>query len=120
MTGYYQLSSDTIPIISDSSYWKNKRDIPLTQEEETKYEKTSIRTTQANDTSNIRKYLKITERLTNTINLDYKTTRLKYSGILNPFQLGYSGLRSVLYSNEKSCSSNSREIGNIFLRNKEP
>ena len=41
--------------------WKNKRDIPLTQEEETKYEKTSIRTTQANDTSNIRKYLKITE-----------------------------------------------------------
>ena len=48
LTGYYQLSSDTIPIISDSSYWKNKRDIPLTQEEETKYEKTSIRTTQAN------------------------------------------------------------------------
>ena len=59
LTGYYQLSSDTIPIISDSSYWKNKRDIPLTQEEEKKYEKTIIKTTQANDTSNIQKYLKI-------------------------------------------------------------
>ena len=146
LTGYYQLSSDTIPIISDSSYWKNKRDIPLTQEEETKYEKTSIRTTQANDTSNIRKYLKITERLTNTINLDYKTTRLKYSGILNPFQLEcfrtkrYYFYRQqfrfsktfkkdrqlrfrpevILYSNEKSCSSSSREIENIFLKQRSP
>ena len=82
LTGYYQLSSDTIPIIRDSSYWKGKRDIPLTQEEEKKYEKTMTAIPQKTDTNNIQKYLKITERLTNTIRLDYKTTRLKYSGIL--------------------------------------
>lgn len=125
LTGYYQLSSDTIPIISDSSYWKNKRDIPLTQEEETKYEKTSIRTTQANDTSNIRKYLKITERLTNTINLDYKTTRLKYSGILNPFQLGYSGRNGITYRQQLRFSKTFKkdrqlrfrpEVGFVFKR----
>lgn len=97
LTGYYRLSADTIPIVTDSAYWKTKRDLPFTEEEQQLYRQTSGKITQNTDTGNIRRYLKITEKLTNTINLDYKTTRLKYSGILNPFQLGYSGRNGITY-----------------------
>ena len=125
LTGYYRLSSDTIPIISDSSYWNKKRDIPLTKEEAIKYEKKNIAVLQKSDTGNIQKYLKITEKLTNTINLDYKTTRLKYSGILNPFQLGYSGRNGITYRQQVRFSKTFKrdrqlrfhpEIGFVFKR----
>lgn len=97
LSGYYRLSSDTIPIIRDSSYWNQKRDIPLSSEENNIYNRLIINEPSKRDTGNIRKYIKITEKLTNTINLDYKTTRLKYSGIFNPFQLGYSGRNGITY-----------------------
>lgn len=97
LTGYYKLSSDTIPIIRDTTYWNKKRDVPLTNEEKLVYQNYSRPNVQRTDTGNMIKYLKLTEKLTNTINLDYKTTRIKYSGILNPFQLGYSGRNGITY-----------------------
>lgn len=97
LTSYYRLSSDTIPIILDSVYWKTKRDIPLSEEEQMLYSNQLDKNLQQTDTGNIRKYLKLTEKLTNTINIDYKSTRVKYSGILNPFQLGYSGRNGITY-----------------------
>lgn len=99
LTGYYRLSSDTVPIIEDSTYWTNKRDVPLTEEEQqlVYHQDAPTPIIEKEDTSNMQKYLKLTEKFTNTINLDYKTTRLKYSGILNPFQLGYSGRNGITY-----------------------
>lgn len=97
LTGYYQLSSDTVPIITDSAYWNKQRDYPLTAEEKALYRPAPKSNNQQADTANITKYLKMTEKFTNTISLDYKTTRLKYSGIFNPFQLGYSGRNGITY-----------------------
>ncbi len=97
LSAYFDLSSDTIPIINDSTYWKSKRDIPITPEEGQMYHKEIEPTVEKVDTGNIRKYLKLTEKLTNTIDLDYKTTRLKYSGLLNPVQFGYSGSNGITY-----------------------
>lgn len=103
LTGYYKLSSDTVPIISDTAFWNKKRDFPLTREESILYEtankknKKNKENQQITDTANITKYLKLTEKFTNTISMDYKTTRLKYSGIFNPFQLGFSGHNGITY-----------------------
>ncbi len=97
LTGYYKLSSDTVPIITDSTFWNKERDIPLTEDEKALYNASSINNEQKADSANIVKYLKLTEKLTNTISMDYKTTRFKYSGILNPFQLGYSGHNGITY-----------------------
>ena len=97
LTGYYKLSSDTVPIISDTTFWNKKRDIPLTKEEEKLYHVANNTNEQKIDSANITKYLKLTEKFTNTISMDYKTTRLKYSGIFNPFQLGYSGHNGITY-----------------------
>ena len=95
LTQYFRLSSDTVPIISDSSFWNAHRDIPLTTNEEELYGKEKI--ISETDTSNITKYIKLTEKLTNTINISTQTTRIKYSGILNPFQLGYSKRNGITY-----------------------
>lgn len=125
LTGYYRLSSDTIPIIQDSAFWNKKRGTPLSHEEKRVYESATSHTVQIGDTGNIRKYLKITEKLTNTINLDYKTTRLKYSGILNPFQLGYSGRNGITYKQQLRFSKTFEkdrqlrfrpEVGYVFKR----
>lgn len=125
LTGYYRLSSDTIPIITDSAYWDSKRDIPLSQEEQSVYRQTQPKVITPSDTGNIRRYLKVTEKLTNTIDLDYKTTRLKYSGILNPFQLGYSGRNGITYRQKLRLSKTfdrdrqlrfRPEIGYVFKR----
>lgn len=99
LSGYYRLSSDTVPIITDSVFWNKERDLPLSQEEESLYQAADneLKKTADTDTANITKYLKLTEKFTNTISMNYKTTRLKYSGIFNPFQLGYSGRNGITY-----------------------
>lgn len=96
-TRYFNLSSDTIPIVRDTAYWQAKRDAALTPDEQQVYRLTPGRFVANTDTGSFTPYLKITERLTNTMNLDYKTTRVKYSGLLNPFQLGYSGSNGFTY-----------------------
>lgn len=94
-TRYFSLSSDTIPVIHDTAYWQAKRNTGLTPDELQVYHLTPQQP--VTNTNNFTPYLKITERLTNTMNLDYKTTRVKYSGLLNPFQLGYSGNNGFTY-----------------------
>ena len=125
LTGYYKLSADTIPIIRDSAYWVDKRDVPLTDEEDRLLRYSPQANTQSSDTGNMMKYLKLTEKLTNTIDLDFKTTRVKYSGILNPFQLGYSGRNGITYRQQIRLSktfSRDRQlrfhpsIGYVFKR----
>lgn len=125
LTAYYQVSSNTVPIIQDSNYWNKKRDIPLTVEEMKAYQKKPIASIQKSDTGEIQKYLELTEKLTNTVNLNYNTTRLKYSGFLNPFQLGYSGRNGVTYKQRIRLSKTFNkdrqirfrpEIGFLFKR----
>ena len=98
LTNYYKLSSDTVPIIRDSTYWNIHRDNPLSPDEAHLYNKAQEQNINKIDTADdLQKYVKLTEQLTNTVNMDYKTTRLKYSGIFNPFQLGYSGHNGITY-----------------------
>lgn len=97
LSRYYRLSSDTVPIIQDSAYWVTKRDIPLTAEEAQLYTIKKEETNAMADTSEAMKYLRFTEKLTNTVHMDFNTTRIRYSGLLNPFQLGYSGRNGVTY-----------------------
>ena len=73
----------------------------------------------------LQKYVKLTEQLTNTVNMDYKTTRIKYSGLLNPFQLGYSARNGITYKQRFRISKTFTrdkqirfrpEIGYVFKR----
>lgn len=98
LTKYYTITSDSIPFIHSEFYWNEKRDTPLTPGEQKAYEinyfsdkKEKIQTNDSID------YLKLTERLTSNIKYETHSTRIRYSGILNPFQLGYSSRNGITY-----------------------
>lgn len=124
LTRYYTLSNTPIPFIQDSIYWQNKRDIPLT-EEESKLLLHFTEKKENSDSTNITKYLDITEQLTNTMSFDILNSRVRYSGILNPLQLGYSARNGITYKQQLRINrtlSNGKtlytrpEIGYIFKR----
>ncbi|MDR3140715.1 MAG: DUF5686 family protein [Tannerellaceae bacterium] len=129
MSNYYTLSSDTVPIIPDSAYWRRKRDRPLDREEETLYRHVTDKRLQQTDSGidNARQYLnlKLTEKFVNSYTFDYKTTRIRYSGLLNPSQLGYSKFNGVTYRQRVRLSKDFKndkqirlhpEIGFVFKR----
>ncbi len=101
LTRYNKVIADTLPVIADTTYWNSKRDIPLTPEEKELF--TPIETEQS--TSNkkgerspdIKKYINMTEALVSTLNFGNQNTRVKYSGIINPFQFAYSGRNGITY-----------------------
>jgi hypothetical protein len=128
LSSYFTLSSDTIPIILDTAYWRRRRDIPLTKEEETLYHNVTDERLQRYDSANMddaRQYLKFTEKLVNPYTFDYKTTRIRYSGLLNPSQLGYSKFNGITYRQRVRLSKDFKndrqlrlypEIGFVFKR----
>lgn len=126
LTNYYKLSSDTVPIIRDSTYWNIHRDNPLSPDEAHLYKWAQEQNISKIDTADdLQKYVKLTEQLTNTVNMDYKTTRIKYSGFLNPFQLGYSARNGITYKQRFRISKTFArdkqirfrpEIGYVFKR----
>ncbi|MDD4515045.1 DUF5686 family protein [Massilibacteroides sp.] len=124
LTNYYSLSKKEIPIIRNSSYWNHYRDCPLTNEEKRLYAM-DTKSEAASDTSRTSKYLEITENLTGSINMDLRSTELRYSGLLNPSQLGYSKLNGVTYRQLLRFTKNYEngrqlrfrpEVGFIFKR----
>ncbi len=124
LTQYYTLTMDSVPIINDSAYWDKERDVPLTEDEAQAI--THI-TPQASriDTTNMVRYLDLTEQLTSSMRFDYGGTRFRYSGILNPAQLGYSARNGITYKqrlriNKTYASGQSfyfrPEVGFVFKR----
>jgi hypothetical protein len=93
LTPYFGASSDSVLITSDSLFWRQHRDRILTSEEEDLYAESVRKKNEVlRDTSvaapNI--YLKFAELIVNDINAGYKNTYIRYYGILNPSELGYS------------------------------
>ena len=122
LTQYYSLSNREVPVIQDSLYWIEHRDIPLSEEEQWAY---SEKTINLPDTAEITQYLKLTEDFTRSNNWYLNNTRIKYSGLINPFQLGYSGLNGVTYKQTFRFSKTfnnqhqlrfSPDVGYIFNR----
>lgn len=128
LTRYYRFSSDTVAILKDSTYWARHRDLPLTEAERRLYAQAQERpkeTVRTDSADNAGRYLKLTEQLTQSVNMDYKTTRIKYSGLLNPFQLGYSARNGITYKQRFRISKTFTrdkqirfrpEIGYVFKR----
>lgn len=125
LTKYYTLSSDSIPFIQEDAYWAEKRDEALSEEDEhvysINYDKASPKTKDSTKTD----YLKLTEKLASTISYDMQSTRIRYSGLLNPLQLGYSSRSGISYRQQLRITKtfkNDRqllfkpEVGYLFKR----
>lgn len=129
LSQYYALENDSIPIIKDSIYWNSKRVVPLTGTEKMLYQHSIInrekeRSSKHNRFDTLQSF-KVTKQLTNSMNFSYKDMRMKYSGLLNPFKLGYSKSGGITYKQDLRLNkdlSNDRyiqfhpSIGFVFKR----
>lgn len=120
---YYAILNDTIPVVRDTAYWNAYRKEPLTPEESQIYEQIEVK--KSGKRIDTLRYLELTKKLTNSINIDYKSTRMKYSGLFNPFKLGYSGSDGITYKQQFRLSKNFAndqvirfrpEVGFVFKR----
>ena len=101
-TRYYTVAGDSLRLITDSSYWVTRRDHPLSASEQALYD--TAPAIEQIDSSLISHYARLGEQLTNTVNRDYKSVRMQYSGLLNPFQLSYGSENGVTYKQELRLS----------------
>jgi len=119
MTQYYTIASDSVPFIRDTSYWNKMRDVPLTREEKKiylTYYPQRKKNDSDKDTTEVLDYLKLTEQLTSNIHYDFHSTRIKYSGILNPFQLGYSSRHGITYKQELRITKTFKDERQLIIR----
>ncbi|MDR1357284.1 MAG: DUF5686 family protein [Tannerellaceae bacterium] len=100
LSQYYGHSSDSVSVIRDSLYWAQVRDKPLPADESELYAQSAEGKAVTADTvssvvSRYNSYISFTELITNPISRDYKDTYIRYYGILNPSQIGYSQTNGV-------------------------
>ena len=117
LTKYYRLSSDTVPIIVDSVFWHEKRDIPLTTEEKDLYAHITDKKLKevSADTINTQ-YIDLTQKLTNTMRFNWRSTSLRYSGFLNPSQIGYSKTNGVTYRQRLRINKRFEDGKELYVR----
>lgn len=125
LSNYYHFEADTIPVVKDTLYWSANRKSKLTVEESILLALPLNEKKITADSTAIQKYLKLTETLTNSMRFDIHSTRMKYSGILNPFMFGYTKLDGISFRQQLRVSKRLKddrqirfrpEIGFVFKR----
>jgi len=107
----YKIRLDSVPVRSDSVFWDELRPIPLQvrekdvinrfiqQQEEVAKHKTDI-----DSLSGVQRAQQVAQRMVMSSNYKYISTRIGYSGLLNPLMLGYSSHDGVTYGQKLSCN----------------
>lgn len=102
-TRYYTVTSDSLRYEPNPAYWAALRDKPLTPTEQALYDQPLPDSAPA-DSSLLDQYAHLGTQLTSTVNRNYKTIRMKYSGLLNPLQLSYDSEDGLAYKQELRLS----------------
>lgn len=93
-TRYFTITTDSIPIIEDSTYWESHRKFMLTEEEEELYgqrkEQNKLPVVPSDSLLKNIDYLKLSEKLVSSNSFGNGSYAFKYSGLLNPAMISYS------------------------------
>ncbi len=100
LTDHYNVEMDSLPIVTDSLYWKEHRPFPLTIAEQNIYQKSREQKQTAIDSLN-----PLMEKLSWNFakgiiapkRFGYKSSDMRYSGLINPFKLAYSKQDGFVY-----------------------
>ncbi len=116
---YFNVKTDSVPIIKDELFWSENRPVPLSEEESDIYEqnKASIDSLASLQVRNswTDKSWRFTKMLIQPRGFQYRQTNFQYSGFLNPLKVGYSPNNGFSYSQklklERHFKSNDKTIG---------
>lgn len=101
----YQIKMDSVPVKNDTLFWMQSRPVPLQEKEKDVlrdyYKKQKISAVVPLDSVNTWKYAQ--QMVINT-NYTYKSTKINYSGLLNPSMFGYSTYDGITYGQRASFS----------------
>lgn len=118
MTEYFNIHTDTFPIVRDSLFWEERRPIPLLPKEKLLYEAKSHRQDSLSRLEQeewTNRSWNITKMLFEPRAFNYRGNSFSYSGFLNPLKVGYSSNRGLSYSQklklQRHFSGSDRELG---------
>ena len=105
ISNFYKVRLDSVPLVNDPAFWEKNRKIPLQAKEENLINAYHLdqalkkKGEQEKDTLNNNKNNAVAFAKTMVTNSSYKFrgTRINYSGVLNPFLLGYSSFDGLTY-----------------------
>ncbi|MFA6701412.1 MAG: DUF5686 family protein [Dysgonamonadaceae bacterium] len=106
LSDQYKVRLDSVPVFDDSTFWNANRPIPLQPLEDDilkNYEKKKdeeLLKKQNGDTITVSIARQLAQRFVMSSNYDYKSTKIIYSGLLNPFLIGYSSIDGITYRQE--------------------
>jgi hypothetical protein len=104
ISDFYKVRLDSVPVHSDSLFWDERRVIPLQEREKDviarfKQQQLEKKERRANgdSLSNSNIAQQIAQRMVMNSNYKHKSTRIGYSGLLNPLMLGYTSRDGITY-----------------------
>ncbi len=109
ISDFYKVRLDSVPVHSDTLFWSRLRPIPLQAKEidvieeflQTKGENEARRAKE--DTIKDAKIVQqMAQRMAMSSSYKYKSTKMGYSGLLNPLMLGYSSRDGITYRQKLS------------------
>src|SRR5690554_3433129 len=109
ISDFYKVRLDSVPLQSDPDFWNEKRPIPLQAREaeviaQHLQRQKEKREKEARDDSLINNKImqQVAQRMVMNSNYRYRSTRVGYSGLLNPLMLGYSSRDGLTYRQKLS------------------
>ena len=100
LTDHYSVEIDSLPIVTDSLYWTNHRPFPLTPVEQNMYyekrEKELIVIDSLNPLFEKRTW-NFAKGIISPKQFEFKSSDMRYSGLINPFKLAYSKMDGFVY-----------------------
>ncbi len=99
ISDHFNIKLDSLPVIKDSLFWEENRKLPLTENEKKIYQDYLAKNSTNIDTSQIAKVSNwsFAKGVFAPKYFEYNSTQFKYSGLLNPFKLAYSGKDGITY-----------------------
>ncbi|MGI6074340.1 MAG: DUF5686 family protein [Fermentimonas sp.] len=107
ISDFYRVRLDSVPVINDSTFWIERRPVPLQAVEKSVMDDYNARQQakmdelrrEANDTlnGNGKAAKEFAQLMVMNSRYQYKTMKIGYSGLLNPLMIGYSSRDGVTY-----------------------
>lgn len=104
----YKVRLDSVPVRSDSVFWEKMRPIPLQAMERDvisryiSHQKERTNNVRIDTLSGVQRAQQVAQRMVMNSSYKYRSTRIGYSGLLNPLMLGYSSRDGVTYRQKLS------------------
>ena len=114
LTDHYSVEIDSLPIVTDSLYWSNHRPFPLSRAEQSMYhekrEKEQIVIDSLNPLFEKRSW-NFAKGILSPKQFEYKSSDMRYSGLINPFKLAYSKMDGFVYWQQLKIRYKTRQSG---------